>query len=139
MPKLIRWIVMSTVGLMLVGCVPTNQNPPTPQGPAQTIRLNQNDDGSSVSLRVGDTLEVDLPANPSTGFGWQSSFPMFPVLEALGQPEFIPDSGAIGAGGRVKLRYQASLSGTVQLSLVYRRSFENQPPAGTFGVKVTVR
>lgn len=141
MSKLRSWMLMSIVGLMFVGCVPANQNPPTPtpQVPPQTIRLNQNDDRSSVSLRVGDTLEVELPGNPSTGFSWQTSLPTSPVLVALGQPEFSPDSGAIGAAGRVKLRFQAALTGTVQLSLVYRRSFENQPPARTFGVNVTVR
>lgn len=63
-----------------------------------------------------------LPANPSTGFSWQSDFPVWPVLEALGEPQFRADSGLIGAGGRLTLRYRAT-----------------QAPVRTFTLNITVQ
>lgn len=133
------WIALILAGALLSGCIPTTQSQPspTPSSPPQTIGVSEAGDGSSVSLCQGDTLEVELPANPSTGYSWQSDFPLWPVLEALGEPQFSPDSGAIGAGGRLKLRYRATQVGQTQLVLLYRRT--GQPPARTFTLNISVQ
>ncbi|GMA14168.1 hypothetical protein E5F05_02950 (plasmid) [Deinococcus metallilatus] len=106
----------------------------------KTIRLDQEADGSIVDLRVGDTLELSLPGNPSTGYSWSLSLPLGPGLEQLGAAGFRPSSTGLGAGGAVVLRYRAAAPGQFPLSLTYSRPFEALPPnPQTFELFVFVR
>jgi predicted secreted protein len=62
------------------------------------------------------------------------------VLRQAGEPEFKPDSSAVGAGGVQNLRFEAVNSGQTALKLVYRRPWEvDVEPTETFSVQVTVR
>lgn len=126
-------------GTLLAGCVPHNQPTMNPSSAPQTVRLSADDNGKTVNLNKGDSLEVILPGNPSTGFTWVSTAPLEPVLQALGTAQFEADSTAIGAGGKLTLRYQAAQAGQTQLALAYQRTFENLPPAQTFSVSVVVK
>lgn len=135
------WLTAALVVAALSGCVPAvpdQPNPPSVQA-AQTVQLSEADDDRAITLRVGDTLEVNLPGNPSTGYGWQAMPSPSPILEPISEPAFRPDGSGIGAGGRVTLRYRASLAGVLELALAYRRPFENQPPARMFTIRVTVQ
>ncbi len=134
------WTLAGVITAMLCACAPATTSgdarPPSPQ----TLRLSEGDSGSTVSAWIGDTLEVELIGNPSTGFTWALASVPKPVLEPVGEARFSPDSSGIGAGGRITLRYLAAQAGSAQLALAYRRAFEvSQPPARTFSVIVTVR
>lgn len=130
---------MMLAATLLAGCIPNQPSTMNPSSAPQTLRLNSSDNGKTVSLSKGDILEVVLPANPSTGFTWVSTVPLEPVLQVMGIAQFEADSAAIGAGGKLTLRYQAAQVGQTQLALAYRRTFENLPPAQTFGVSVVVK
>jgi inhibitor of cysteine peptidase len=135
-----RWTLAALAAASLCACAPATTSgdarPPSPQ----TLRLSEGDSGSTVSAWIGDTLEVELMGNPSTGFTWEPASVPQPVLERVGEARFTPDSSAIGAGGRITLRYRAAQAGQVQLALAYRRAFEAAvPPARTFSLNVTVR
>lgn len=107
--------------------------------PAATRRLTEADAGSSVALRVGDTLEVTLPGNPTTGYQWAVGAGDAAILQLRGEPEFVAAGEALGSGGSVTLRFAAIGPGDLQLQLVYRRPFEpDAPPERTFAVRVSV-
>lgn len=124
--------VMTIAGALLSACGAD----PTP---AATRRITEADAGASIALRVGDTLEVTLPGNPTTGFQWSVGAGDEAILQLRGEPEFAAAGEALGGGGSVTMRFAAVGAGDLQLQLVYRRPFEpDAPPEQTFEVRVSV-
>ena len=76
----------------------------------------------------------------TTGYTWEM-LPQDPVvLRQVGTAEATPDSSALGAGGKIAMKFAAVQTGQVPLQLVYRRSFEKDvAPAKTFEVNVNVK
>jgi inhibitor of cysteine peptidase len=108
--------------------------------PEATTRLSEEDAGSTVELRVGDTMEVVLDGNPTTGFSWETAAVDASVLKQLGEPGFEPATALIGSGGKFTFRFEAVASGQTLLKLVYHRPWEKDvPPEKTFEVNVTVQ
>ncbi|MDI6773593.1 MAG: protease inhibitor I42 family protein [bacterium] len=102
--------------------------------------LTARDAGSTVTLRVGDSLHVALEGNPTTGYTWGIAAGAGSLLKQEGEPEFEPFSRAIGSSGVFTLRFKAIRHGEVQLKLIYHRTFEpNVPPLRTFEVRLVVR
>ena len=96
------------------------------------------DADKTVTASPGQTIEVVLDANPSTGFTWTIvSAPGF--MKSEGEPTFASEaaSGVVGAGGKQTLKFSVTAAGTGELSLNYVRPWETgTAPAETF--KVTV-
>jgi inhibitor of cysteine peptidase len=108
--------------------------------PEAAVTLTEEDAGSTVELRVGDTMEVVLDGNPTTGFSWETAAIDESVLKQLGETGFEPHSSLIGSGGKFTFRFQAVASGQTLLRLVYHRSWETEvPPEKTFQVTVVVQ
>jgi predicted secreted protein len=104
-----------------------------------TLRLTQADSGSTVTLHLGDTLEIVLPGNPSTGYTWEVKPGSESLLKQKGEPEFTPDSKALGSGGRTTIRFDVVAAGKTPLALIYHRTFEpDRPPLRNFGIRVVV-
>lgn len=102
--------------------------------------LSEADNGRQVGLAKGQTISISLSANPSTGYTWEVSELDTSVLRQVGQPEFLPSSALIGAGGTMMMRFQAVGAGQTTLKLVYHRPWENKTePAQTFSIRVVVR
>ena len=103
------------------------------------LRLTQADSGSTVTLHPGDTLEIVLPGNPTTGYTWEVKPGAEALLKQKGDPEFAPDSKALGAGGRTTIRFDVIAAGKASLVLIYHRTFEQAvPPLRNFGIRVVV-
>jgi inhibitor of cysteine peptidase len=108
--------------------------------PEATLRLGEEDAGSTVELRVGDTMEVVLDGNPTTGFQWETAAMDASVLKQLGEPGFEPYTNLMGSGGTFTFRFGAVASGQTLLKLVYHRPWEKDVPSEkTFEVTVTVQ
>jgi len=107
------------------------------------VGLSEEDSGTTVQLRVGDTMDVTLDGNPTTGFAWETAAVDVSVLKQLGEPEYVPDPhpvGLVGSGGRFTFRFEAVASGQTVLRLIYHRPWEKDvPPEKTFEVTVTVQ
>ena len=104
-----------------------------------TVRLEQADSGSTITLHPGDTLEIVLQGNPTTGYTWEVKPGSEVLLKQKGDPEFTPDSKALGSGGRMTFRFDVVASGKAPLVLIYHRTFEpGVPPLRTFGIRVVV-
>lgn len=102
-------------------------------------RLTESDNGSAVSLWHGDTLEVELSGNPTTGYTWGTVQLNTNILRQSGAVQYSASSDAAGGGGWYLFRFEAVGSGQTPLRLVYRQPWV---PAATndraFEVSVTV-
>lgn len=110
---------------------------------AETLKLGQVDNGKSFTVKVGDTIRVVIPGNPTTGYEWTGLTPGAgdSVLEQVGEPLYAADNtdeDVVGSGGVYTFTYKAIASGEATIALEYSRSFESVPPIETFTVTVTV-
>ncbi|HVY49752.1 MAG TPA: protease inhibitor I42 family protein [Minicystis sp.] len=109
----------------------------------RVVKIGEADDGKTVDVAKGDTVELTLPANPSTGYDWQVD----QVDKTLGEPtrargEGHGPAGAVGAPTTVtftwSLKSPLDLAGDHAVVLAYRRPWEkDEPPERTF--KLTLR
>lgn len=106
--------------------------------------LTRADNNSSVTLKVGDALSVQLDSNPSTGYSWQLAPGDNAVLQPVGDPTFDLGPGKTpmpGAGGTETFNFKAVGKGQTTLTLTYVRPWETNTtptPQNTFSVNVTV-
>ncbi len=104
-----------------------------------SLTLNDSHHGGTASIRVGEIVEIVLKSNPTTGYRWQVESVDRGILEQEGEPDFIPDRMARGAGGRSFFRFKAVAAGKTMLRLIYHRSFEkDQPPINVFEITLSV-
>lgn len=122
-------LISGVVLLTLTACSTENE-----------VKLDASDDGSQVELKSGRTLVISLEGNPTTGYTWETAEVDDQVLRQAGEPEFEPDSSAVGAGGVQILRFETVSGGQTTLKLVYRRPWEeDMEPAEIFSIQVIVR
>lgn len=86
-------------------------------------QLDESHDGKEIVVTTGDTLEVCLAENPTTGYRWHVGWEGDPIGEALGDA-FTASSGAPGAGGRHCWRFRVARPGAARLSFAARRPWE---------------
>jgi len=123
---------VSVAVLLLAGCGTTTGG--------QTVKLTEADAGKRVELAPGDTLEIALEGNPSTGYNWEVESVDNAILKQVGEPQFEADSSAVGSPGVITLAFQALASGQTNLKLIYHRSFEPEvAPLETYEVSVVVK
>ena len=108
------------------------------QPPARSpLLVTEKDNGKSVQRMIGQTLAIQLPSNPSTGYTWEVQRLKGPILE--GGRRYIPaGSHTPGAGGVESMEFHAQETGTEAITLYYRRSWEHDPPARTFTLTVKI-
>jgi inhibitor of cysteine peptidase len=110
----------------------------SPAGNVVSVGMNLN--GSVVQLNAGDTLEVALESNPTTGYSWQIVEIDPALLSQEGEVEFEPQSDLVGAGGTETFRFKALAPGEGALQLNYHRIWEEGvDPLEVFSITVTVK
>lgn len=95
-----------------------------------------------IRLRVGQTLNLSLPSNPSTGYRWRVENPAANVLRSLGPEVYSApeEEDVVGSAGVATWRYQANGVGEAQLVLVYQQPWAAEvAPVQRFDCKVIVR
>lgn len=108
-------------------------------GGASPVMLDESDNGNTVTVASGQQVTLQLPGNPTTGYGWQATVGNTAVLSEQGPPAFTPSSDALGAGGTYTFKYRANTAGQTDLTLVYQRSWETVPPLKTYKLTVVVQ
>jgi inhibitor of cysteine peptidase len=103
------------------------------------VTLHASDSGSLVELRRGQKFAVSLEGNPTTGYTWEAVEYDEAILRQVGEPEFTPESDAVGAPGRQVFRFEALGKGQTTLQLVYHRPWEDAEPEKVFSVEIVVR
>jgi inhibitor of cysteine peptidase len=101
---------------------------------AATKTITDADKGGIVHLKAGDTLELRLNSNPTTGFMWYLKKESTRMLKLTGQSETKPPEPAAGQPVMVGqpifqvFEFLASQSGDGALLLHYVRSWEAPSP-----------
>lgn len=108
--------------------------------PSATVVTDQ-DDGSTVYLSVGDTLEVRLEANATTGYEWGVDDPAPGNLQ-LSSSEYEPGppnlAPVAGSGGTAVFVFEAVAMGDDTLSLTYEQPWEAGETADHWSLDVKV-
>lgn len=96
-----------------------------------SVILDETDNGATVPVKAGQSVIVELPANPSTGYSWQ----VVATDRTFGYPEesFLAESNAIGAGGTAKLTWKTS--GPLSMLGQHTVKLEYRGPGGGPAVK----
>lgn len=99
----------------------------------------ENDNGSLVEIRRGESLQIALAENATTGYRWEIARYDEDCIEALSSDSSYPDSGAVGSGGRAIFTFRGSRAGRGEIVLKHRRPWEkDQPPVAEFRLRVHV-
>lgn len=91
---------------------------------AATIVVTDADKGNDVQMKVGDTLEVRLAANPTTGYMWFIHPKSTAMLKLIGQKEIGATEPGVGRPIVQIFNFQPRRSGDGILLLHYVRSWE---------------
>jgi inhibitor of cysteine peptidase len=107
---------------------------PVISGKAASINLDADADGTTQNLKLGEVMEITLESNPSTGYSWFASISNPDVLAQIGEPEYTApsDEGStmvLGAAGTETFMFQGTSTGSVTLTLEYKRGWEQDVPA----------
>ncbi|MGB8502957.1 protease inhibitor I42 family protein [Mycobacterium sp.] len=90
-----------------------------------TITLTERDDGGRVRAHVGDTIEVRLPENASTGYRWALDDLDTHLFELSEAGATYPHE-AIGSGGEAWFRITVLAPGNAAVRLKYWRQWEGE-------------
>jgi inhibitor of cysteine peptidase len=100
------------------------------------------DPSMPIEMRRGAEFDIALESNQSTGYQWvlADSAALAP-LRIVRKDYTIPrkNRGANGAGGTERWTFAAPNPGQATIHLVYKRPWENKPPAETALFRVRVR
>jgi inhibitor of cysteine peptidase len=125
-PVVAGWLLLS-----VVGC--EDDSPVAP-----TLVFGEEAEGQQVTMTVGQDLVLRLESNPSTGYGWEVAELDTSVVAQQGEPRFLPSSDLPGASGIETWRFRAVGRGRTDLRLVYRRSWETEPPLRELQLRLCV-
>jgi inhibitor of cysteine peptidase len=99
--------------------------------------LTAADSGHDVSIAVGETIEIDLAENPTTGYRWRLDCSPAAVLQSVS--DSFQAGKRPGEEGMHRWIIRAETAGSGRISGQYQRSWaSDDPPARTFSVKVRV-
>jgi predicted secreted protein len=87
-------------------------------------------DPSSIEIASGETFDVELESNPSTGYAWEVDGQLDDEVLSYEGSEYTPDPGSeelVGSGGTERLSFTAGAAGETVIELTY------VPPDGDAG------
>jgi inhibitor of cysteine peptidase len=87
--------------------------------------MTESDSGKTVGADVGDTLELSLDENPTTGYRWAVESLDTRVIAAQ-EGKYSSSSGGVGGGGSMKWSLKAIASGKTEFRLKLWRQWEGE-------------
>jgi len=102
------------------------------------VEISDEDNGSQVTLTVGQTLVLSLESNPTTGYEWEIAEIDKGILKETLHEYKADWPVLIGSGGKDIWHFKAQAEGKTTLALRYRRLWEEAEPIQTFSVQVVV-
>jgi inhibitor of cysteine peptidase len=88
------------------------------------ILVTQGYNGTVISANIGDTLTIELPENPGTGYRWTPASVDANLLLLTGDEFQLGTQSAVGGGGKRVFRFVAKDQGTTQIQCTLARSWE---------------
>ena len=135
-----RTLVLLAVALVAITSAGCGSSASVAGGP---LKLGEADNGKAYTVKVGDTIEVIIPGNPTTGFNWTAALAENDavVIQQIGEPAYASeasDGTVVGTGGIYTFTFKAAAKGEGLLKLVYARPWESVEPEQTFAVTLTI-
>ncbi len=97
------------------------------------------DSGSTVHLKVGQILKIELPGNASTGNDWRKAAYDDQVIAKKGRPNYMLADDRIGSAGVYYFKYRAIAPGVTKLYMEYGSKYDDEKdPVKTFELEVIV-
>lgn len=89
--------------------------------------LGYSQSGKTLKYRLGESFEIVLPENNTTGYRWEfKTDPESQLIISLVSDDFIPSkTKSLGAGGNRVIKYQAADIGSVRLEGYHIRAFQS--------------
>ena len=94
------------------------------------IKLTKNDNGKTVEAKAGDSVVIELPENPTTGYVWTLD-----VKEGQGvahvsdSPYAAASESGIGGGGMRTFNVEIQSPGNATIDMKLRRQWEPESAA----------
>ena len=110
-------ILVAVVAIcMLTGCV----------GEVKTYT----DSGQTINIGVNQEFVIALGSNPTTGYMWQESYDenILELVEKTYELGKEAKEGMVGAGGVEYFRFKTLKAGETEITLVYKRPWEEPTP-----------
>ncbi len=103
------------------------------------LLIVENDNGRTVDICVGESVEIKLPENATTGYRWEIDGYDDELIEARdAEPRYA--NSAIGSGGAVFFVFQGKQVGTGEIALKHWRHWEGESSVNTrFRIRFQVR
>lgn len=98
---------------------------------------SQGSDDATVRIGVGETYELALESNPSTGFAWTVQYDEA-ILELVEERYEEPEGGMLGAAGTQIFVFKGAAKGSTRVLFSYERSWEGEA-AETREIVITVQ
>lgn len=86
--------------------------------------LSVADNGKTIDLRVGHSVLLRLPENPSTGYGW--TLDADSRLVEIGEKRYVHSAETVGSGGESQWSIKAVVPGATTLRLKHWREWEGE-------------
>jgi len=87
------------------------------------------DPEEEITIGIGDEFVIALDSNPTTGYGWEENHDPYKLI--LVEKKYEPNEkaeGFVGAGGTQYFRFTSQKTGKTEITLVYKRSWEESTP-----------
>ncbi|MBY0358590.1 MAG: protease inhibitor I42 family protein [Candidatus Obscuribacterales bacterium] len=121
-----------------VGRIKVNVSDPAVEVKAET-KLNERNDGQTISVNKGVDLKISLAGNISTGYTWDVESTSGKAVEQVGGSDYVDSSNSDrqGAPGTFVHTFKANETGTTTINLKYSRP--GGKPARTYSVTIDVK
>jgi inhibitor of cysteine peptidase len=101
------------------------------------MRLTAADSGKEVSVKVGETIEIDLAENPTAGYRWRLDASPAAILQNVS--DSFQAGNRPGEEGMHRWNLRAAGTGDGKISGQYQRSWAtDDPPTRTLSIRVRV-
>lgn len=131
------WIVLSASTISFAYQLGTEERQSSKE--LTMLHVDATADGREIEITSGQSFELCLPENPTTGFRWVLNSKGEPVCTLVNE-QFQSGGQMPGQGGRHCWQFQAVQSGTGTLKLSYQRPWEQASTAlQTFTLQIRAR
>jgi len=96
---------------------------PTPL-PSEADSAGEATQRPPIDLLVGETYEIALDSNPTTGYGWEVEY--YDGDLELVEQRYEPDSDLVGAGGKEVFVFRGRTVSSGDVVFTYKRSWEDE-------------
>ncbi|MHB9112660.1 MAG: protease inhibitor I42 family protein [Thermoleophilia bacterium] len=123
------------------GIAPAQDDDSGAPRPPADVTATDSDSITWVRIKPGETVDVTLKSNPTTGYHWEINSYDKQIIEPVGEPDYTADPGSeglTGAGGTETFTFRALAEGETDLKMDYLGP-DGKPSSTTYDLTIKVR